>query len=592
MTHPHRLPETIRARVADTAIDRVTRFFNATLDDAFAELFQNARRGEPNAISVSTQPLTHAGMLVTVSDDGCGIEDPSVLLAFGSSGWDTDAARAEDPAGIGVYALSRRGCRVSSRPRAPGDPAPGWRAELTPESFLGKTCAPVALDDAAPWPHGTSVSFVAPETLAVIRAAASAAALHCPIAVSFDGEVLDRRAFLDGAVHVERWNGVAFGVFPNRAGGFSEPDLNFHGRTLRVRLPSVRTLHGGGWSVRADCLPPRLNGRGRLSRSGVECDLELVLPARKEAVETAFLEEMRGAARIAVYRAMRASDLTPALAHEDYARAREAGIDMPTAPACLRPWTPAIADTDDWRDRPAVQPVRPGTLVMAADLEPQDSQTLWRAAESAGIAHRLLEADRALEGYAWYDGLPRVSGVSTRIRRAGADRALDAIRAGAEDSPFAYNPSGDMPARADSIHVDLDIRRAGGAPEAMSLPADLAFAGEGWAWVAQSHPIVARDARLKPHELAAILRAAFFSASDDSGADSYETQLARFEEEAMHIALRLLASDDEARRHTIAEAVWREILWVIPHDREVSITVKDRKVSVEFAPASPEGVAA
>ena len=33
--------------------------------------------------------------------------------------------------------------------------------------------------------------------------------------------------------------------------------------------------------------------------------LELVLPARKEAVETPFLEEMREAARTAVYRAMR-----------------------------------------------------------------------------------------------------------------------------------------------------------------------------------------------------------------------------------------------------------------------------------------------
>ena len=62
----------------------------------------------------------------------------------------------------------------------------------------------------------------------------------------------------------------------------------------------------------------------------------------------------------------------------------------------------------------------------------------------------------------------------------------------------------------------------------------------------------------------------------------------------MHMALKLLATEDEARKHTIAEAVWREIFWVMPRDREVSIKVSGRKVAVEFGPESPapEGVAA
>ena len=56
---------------------------------------------------------------------------------------------------------------------------------------------------------------------------------------------------------------------------YNDPDLNFFGLTLPVGLPTVETVHGGTWIVRADIK---------------DCpDLELALPARKEAVENAFL---------------------------------------------------------------------------------------------------------------------------------------------------------------------------------------------------------------------------------------------------------------------------------------------------------------
>ena len=117
------------------------------------------------------------------------------------------------------------------------------------------------------------------------------------------------------------------------------PDVNFHGLTLPVRLPQVDTVEGGVWSARADI---------------DSCpDLELVLPARKEAVETPFLEEMREAARLAVYRTMAQADPAPRVAWTDWHKAKEAGIEMPELPAELRPWRPAIADTDYWDERSA-----------------------------------------------------------------------------------------------------------------------------------------------------------------------------------------------------------------------------------------------
>ena len=50
--------------------------------------------------------------------------------------------------------------------------------------------------------------------------------------------------------------------------------------------------------------------------------------------------------------------------------------------------------------------------------------------------------------------------------------------------------------------------------------------------------------------------------------------------DALHTATKLLVSDDEARITTIAEAVTRELFWLIPHDRGAEISVRDRKVTV------------
>ena len=113
------------------------------------------------------------------------------------------------------------------------------------------------------------------------------------------------------------------------------------------------TVEGGAWSVRVD----------------IEAcpELELVLPARREAVETEFLNEMRQAARLAIYRAMAAADPAPRIAFKDHKSAAEAGIALPVPPAELRPWRPGIADIDDWRDTPAFAPVDTRTLVMAVD---------------------------------------------------------------------------------------------------------------------------------------------------------------------------------------------------------------------------------
>ena len=77
---------------------------------------------------------------------------------------------------------------------------------------------------------------------------------------------------------------------------------------------------------------------------------------------------------------------------------------------------------------------------------------------------------------------------------------------------------------------------------------------------------------------------------DDADADSWERQRTDFEQEALHLATRLLCSDDQARITTIADAVARELFWLIPHDRGAEISVRDRKVTVTLG--EPAGEAA
>jgi len=564
------LPATIRARVHTGAIDRVTRFYANSLPDTFAELLQNCRRSGATRVNVTTEEVPNQGLRVTVADNGEGIADPAVLLSFGESGWDDSTARREDPAGMGIYALSRRGCTVASRTADPD--TPGWTADLTPECFLGKDEAAVSEYDAQ-LAHGTAISFLADQSAATVLGALREAARHYPLPVACDGERLDQTPFLEGALHTETWNGLTFGVFKDRYTGFKDNDLNFHGLAIHAGLPSVSAVAGGTWCTIADV---------------DACPgLELVLPARREPVRTPFLDDLLKAARIAIYRAMSLAERPPALAFADYAAAREAGIDIPAAPAMLRPWRPDIADSDDWRDSPPFASPDSHSLVMSAELDIQDSQALWRALERTAGASRLLEPDTRLKGYDWYDALATVDSVRFYVAAGGVTHSLDALRAGTETparaATKALPPA--MLSRPDTITVRLATGRNGKPGPAMTIPTDVAFLAEDyWCDLDATGPLVTADSAIQPHELAALLRYAFFSPSDDPDADSYDTQKTRFDDDAMHLALSLLASEEDARKHTIAEAVRREVLWALPLDRDVTITLTGGRIGIEFGP--------
>ena len=279
------------------AINRVPKLFTDSLCAIFTELLQNARRAGATRLNVNTgttcvTPPNSAAHCITVADNGAGIADPAILLSFGETGWDNATATREDAAGMGLAALARRGCVIHSTT----SPTQSWRVTLTPAHFLGHKSAPVHPASATgiePYSerHRRSPSQP-PRTSPPSRSSSPAPASYYPLPVYLNGELLTRHAYLHNALHTETWRGVTFGVFAMHYPFTNTPDLNFHGLCVKARLPRVDTINGPPYIVRADI---------------VDCpQLELVLPARNEPVETPFLDHLREAARAAIYRALAA----------------------------------------------------------------------------------------------------------------------------------------------------------------------------------------------------------------------------------------------------------------------------------------------
>ena len=87
----------------------------------------------------------------------------------------------------------------------------------------------------------------------------------------------------------------------------------------------------------------------------------------------------------------------------------------PAPPGALRPWRPAVADPGRFDVPPEPTPVDRDTLVMEAELEPPEAQALFRALDRAGLAPRVRAPEPRFAGFAWYDRLARVRGVSARV---------------------------------------------------------------------------------------------------------------------------------------------------------------------------------
>ena len=550
------LSATIQPRVGQSLITRVTRLYNGTLFDCLAELLQNSRRAGATRVEIDTGTLGGWPALV-IRDDGSGIDDPAKVLTLGESGWGAETAQREDPAGMGIFSLAGRYVAIRSHSQAANS---GWEVLIPDDAWQGGVALSVRPCSIT---AGTEIAVVLPETwIAALNSAVLDAARHYPLPVWFQGVEAQRQDFLDGASHIEEWQGCRIGVFKKYGSEPKDtPRINFHGVTVPCQSVEVQELRGNTWSARVDIIDAPA--------------LQLVLPARKEMVHNDALAALRIAMEGAIYRSLAAVG-EHRLPFSDWQRARQFGVTLPEAAAWLESWSPSQADNNDWLQSHRLQ--AEGTIIVPcreADLEQAAAPVIGNAA-LLGAQAACCEA--AFEGYGWYDRLPRITAIDFTFEQGGESWAYG-------DSAAELLPVGMTSGRVSNLHLDLTITPSGAnesQPEVRTFDIDVLAAGNDAYSLDDAIVLIAEGARVELGELVDLMERALFCACDDCDSDSWETQHRYFVSEARNIAATLLFGEEEALIVALREVVQNHLMWRIPQGRRLSFVGSAHELSLSL----------
>ena len=407
------------------------------------------------------------GGRISVEDDGCGVDHLEVAVAEGASAWGETVRRREHVAGLGLGRLLDSRAQITTRV------AGGAGRVVEPEKgdFQqdGRSESRPAAD--APVGHGTRVEWtpgrlagrehrnqleIAPKTAAdwdlVLGEAISEAVEYYPLPVTLNG-VPAGAARLPG----RRDAGARGRRDPPTASTREERNrdpLNVYGRGLLLAGmgPRVWTIDGRTFLTAIDVagghVPP------------------LQEPDRWELAETVGAERLRKEGRLACLRAIAGLEQQPPLGYRDYGAPTEARIGCRPAPARLLPWRgePARGRRHRWSPQSAAERVMATDGIVVERSFPQHEEaTLLEAMRTSGNDAMLLDSHHWLEGYPWYDSLPRLEHMRVEGRLYG--RTLG-------EAELCEAWSTENAPRLEEAHVVLTIRSG-------QMPRELADTGRG-----------------------------------------------------------------------------------------------------------------
>ncbi|MCY4120922.1 MAG: hypothetical protein OXG72_08390 [Acidobacteria bacterium] len=553
------MPETreIRARIHADTIQKTTRFFDASVEEAIGELLQNARRAGAATVEVRTEEDQ-----VELVDNGSGVEDPAALLAFGRSNWKGEVA-SEDPAGMELYALARYRPTICSRTAG----GAGWRVGLTEEHFRGERAAPVVPDQSAPQPSGTRITFRHGNAKR-IQTAVRERGRFVPTIVQLDGTAIPQAVFIGDEGRVHEWEGALIAVYHDWLQPRSGTEVSFHGHNvLWHAIEGVRTP-GDRWWVRID-----------ISRCP---QVELTLPRRDALVENAFLERLKVRVRKAIYETMAEQTVPVTLTYAQWAEARRLGVPMPEAPARLDTWRPATADRAGVyfsSGESSTVNVDAMHTLGPAGLEPAGEQVLARALEgNPGHGLHLLQRNDDYQGFSWYDRLRRIGKVEVETTTGQTTRRL----------PMAGQGTDFENERVDSVTVVLHtIDPESGKISKTRLATDVGLAQPRGECGGENTGIkMTRTSNITVDDLAKLLGRAYFHTT--ASTDDDEQRHERFTEDAEDAARRLLGGTEEANLEAIRRSVDKETAWRVPGGHRATIVIEhDWPTSVVIEPTPP-----
>lgn len=553
------LPATIATSVAPETIAKVGRLFNGSAHDVLSELLQNARRAGATTIAISTSG--HVGdRLLHIVDDGSGIADPAAVVTLGRSGWSEETRIREDCAGMGVFSLAGQDVIIRSWSQPERQ---GWMAHIPAGAWESSRPIVICAD---PINRGTAITVRMPDAWSEkLGETVKSVARHYPLPVTFEGDAVERLDWLADAVRIEEWNGCRIGILHSDAASDTSitPRLNFHGVTIACRIDHVGEVgRGQVWTARIDI---------------IDCPaIQLVLPARKEVVQNPVLDDLRAAARTAIFRAI-ADQPSHRLTFTAWSEARALGIELPEAEPYLYGWIAPHADM--FENYLSGVRVTDQSMVIMPEVDALIAQPAALAiARHSPFGGQLVAEEPAFAGYSWYDILARVETIGFDVTQDGHTFAIDATTGAPADADHGYVHGLELTATLSHAGAYVDVR----------CDADVAFAADHDMSdrIDDVAIFVRRGAELVAGDAVELARRALFDPDNDSDADSHDTQRTRFFRDATDRVVSILEGNDAAIEVRV-RALLASHPWLVPADRTVTITMTREGLAVAVTELTP-----
>ncbi|HUD92509.1 hypothetical protein [Sphingobium sp.] len=224
--------------------------------------------------------------------------------------------------------------------------------------------------------------------------------------------------------------------------------------------------------------------------------------------------------------------------------------------------------------------MRDQAMIIMPEQEPDVAQSAVPILNDAQIiGATAVCAERGFEGYSRYDAQARLASLRFSFTRGGAQTWID-------DAELAsLGETGSVTA----LRIEMAIAVTAGSEPAISTreaPLRMMVGSVDCYGIDDATILVDDKASVDPDELAELLEESLFLPDEDRGADSWETQRSNFQMEARHMANAVLLGDEEALRAQLAEAIRRNVSWLVPAGCTMTATVTRGAVEIMMASAA------
>jgi hypothetical protein len=298
------MQQTICAKVSPRLLTKADRLFTGSMEGRIIELLQNARRAGASEVRI-----TNKNNLISIQDNGSGIQDFQKLLDLGSSGWNEQIESGEDPAGVGLFSLAPRQVVITSCKSKVVITKDGWTGIPITVTNSGTPVKGTIIEftDESPWDFETVEKHA---VFAGIRVIVDGKYCHSMPFCGKESAMYDDigcriEVVAELSKYHKHWSSGYYS---------SKPLVNFHGQIVELDYWPGNNRHGIHILV-------------ELTQS---TQIRLMLPARTRLVENKALKKLKDAIEIEYYRYFQRQKEHD-LYYSEYLRARELGIALPEA---------------------------------------------------------------------------------------------------------------------------------------------------------------------------------------------------------------------------------------------------------------------